>query len=177
MIELDYYVYHIGRPGMSIDEGYIGISNNPERRWKAHLKADSRVGRAIRKYKDAVMTVIKVTTEERALEIEEQLRPEENLGWNLAQGGGMPPTFYGEDNPMRDPEIAKKLGEGRLGEKHHNFKGAILATSESGETFVLRGKREIKDHGFNMSHVYQCVNGRAKTHKGYTFKRKEVDDA
>lgn len=53
-----------------------------------------------------------------------------------------------------------------------NFKGFILATNvQTGESFKFEGVAELIAAGFQNSNVYNCINGKRKTHKGYTFKR------
>ena len=53
-----------------------------------------------------------------------------------------------------------------------NRKGIILAThSFTGLEIVLDGSKSILSHGFDSSRVYDCVLGKRKTHKQFTFKR------
>ncbi|PHM73050.1 NUMOD4 domain-containing protein [Xenorhabdus sp. KJ12.1] len=49
---------------------------------------------------------------------------------------------------------------------------AILAISTAtGSHLVFVGKNDLLAAGFDSSTVYACLNGRAKTHKGYRFER------
>lgn len=68
-------------------------------------------------------------------------------------------------------ETRAKLSEIQSGENNPSFKGKILATNIlTGEQQIFIGK-EICAAGFNQGHVSECVNGKAKTHKGHTFER------
>lgn len=99
------YLYHICR---SADEfnysvGYIGVSVTPKVRWKRH-KSNSNVGEishlcsAIRKYDDIIYYVVCSGTQKEMLVLEESLRPNCDMGWNEAVGGGMPPTRFGDNH-------------------------------------------------------------------------------
>ncbi|MBD1227695.1 NUMOD4 domain-containing protein [Xenorhabdus griffiniae] len=52
------------------------------------------------------------------------------------------------------------------------LRSAILAIDiETDSHLVFVGKSELLAAGFDSSTVYACLNGRAKTHKGYRFER------
>ena len=90
----NYFVYWIHKETHKDPyvEGYIGISNDPTRRFKEHSKnkQKSYVTNAIKS--GAVMSVLYENVEiETAKQIEETFRPNENIGWNVAKGGGVPP--------------------------------------------------------------------------------------
>lgn len=186
MEDLDYYVYHIGIKGMSIDEGYIGVTNKPDRRWSQHCKSDSYVGRAIRKYGEIVsMVILKQTTEQRALEIEEVYRPQENQGWNIAKGGGKPPRLFGKANPhyRTGPPMTDKRKEYYNSDKikshilNVRHKKARLGTgadykithAETGEEFIITSgiKEWCKQRGLECSNIKKVADGLRKQHKGY----------
>ena len=122
---MSYYVYHIKRPGMGLDEGYIGVTLKLNKRWKAHCQSDYHVGRAIRKYnltRDDMVVLVECSGGY-ALELEEKLRPSKSIGWNLVKGGGKPPLnfMFGDDNPQRRPEQrarAAAVGRTKVGSKN-----------------------------------------------------------
>jgi hypothetical protein len=67
---------------------------------------------------------------------------------------------------------ATKSHLGKFGVLHPNYKGPVVATSVSdGSIIVMRGVKEIRDHGFDQGNVANCLRGKAKTHKGYSFER------
>lgn len=77
-----------------------------------------------------------------------------------------------KNNPMHNPEFAKKQGLQMLGNNNPRFKGFILATNiKSGDQIILCGKRDIESHGFSNGSVYKCVRKERIQHKGYTFER------
>ena len=88
-----YYVYHVKLPGMGLDEGYVGITNNPQRRWSAHTtknNTNNLLKNKLNKYSDIVQREILDVCETRheALWLERTLRPFPNIGWNIQAGGG-----------------------------------------------------------------------------------------
>jgi hypothetical protein len=57
------------------------------------------------------------------------------------------------------------------GENHSQFLGAIEMYDNGKLLKVMRGKREIRNERLNDSKVYECVNGKRESYRGYTFKR------
>ena len=84
-----YKVYHIHYSN-DLNEGYIGVSKNLESRFYNHLHSEYLVGRGIRKHnltsKD-MSIVAEYETAEEAFAHEIRLRPEPQIGWNIARGG------------------------------------------------------------------------------------------
>ena len=90
-------------------EGYIGVSNNAKTRWKSghqwqvknNMHPNIRLTNAINEHgwNNLVMEVILIADSDYCHNIEQKLRPSEEIGWNLAIGGGKPPVakFRGED--------------------------------------------------------------------------------
>jgi hypothetical protein len=67
---------------------------------------------------------------------------------------------------------SKKWRDKITHEGNSQFKGNILGTCiKTGKQILLKGKNEIINAGFAHQHVYKCVNGKLKTHKGYTWQR------
>lgn len=86
-----WYVYHISKDSeTNLAEGYIGVTQNIEDRWKGHIKNQYKIGRAIRKY-DLTIDNLKIINQfdnsDSAYDLEKQLRPGYNLGWNILPGG------------------------------------------------------------------------------------------
>lgn len=108
--------------------GYAGISKDVSLRWKQHCKSkdNPKLKNAISKYKDSTIfeVIADGLTETEAKAYELLLRPTENIGWNIAAGGGLPPDATGRKHK---PESIKKFsGElngryGVTGEDHPNF--------------------------------------------------------
>lgn len=91
-----YYVYHIHFDGMGLDEGYIGVSVEPKKRWAAHRTSDQNpyLKRVINKYRSEVKyTILSVhDNPEEAYWCEFTLRPFDRIGWNILKGGSRPPV-------------------------------------------------------------------------------------
>ena len=88
-----YYVYHIKLSGMGLSDGYIGITNNPRRRWAAHTTKNNTnklFRNKLLKHGNKIQRVILDVFESRedALWLELTLRPLPNMGWNIQAGGG-----------------------------------------------------------------------------------------
>src|ERR1035438_7782775 len=92
---MTHYLYWIHLPfHESLQEGYIGVSNNPKRRLREHKrsKQNPHLTRAFAKYKDNMtLTILLEGSDNYCLEIEEKLRPTNQMGWNIVKGGGKPP--------------------------------------------------------------------------------------
>jgi len=79
----------------------------------------------------------------------------------------------------KSEEIKQKISNTKLkqnlrGSTCINFKGFILATNiKTGEEIKFEGVSELNAFGFQNTNVYKCLNGKRKSHKGYTFKRLE----
>lgn len=77
-------------------EGYIGISNEPLRRFKEHKssKDNNKVKGAIENGADIEILFNNLSITE-AMELEKSYRPKELIGWNLCEGGQLPPSKKG----------------------------------------------------------------------------------
>jgi predicted GIY-YIG superfamily endonuclease len=80
-------------------QGYIGVTNNSERRFAQHSrsKENPHFVFAIKKYgwENLIKTQILIAKQEYCLEVERKLRPTNSIGWNCAIGGGKPPNLLG----------------------------------------------------------------------------------
>ena len=118
-----YSVYHIYVEG-ALDKGYIGISKNPEARFIQHrwnrFKSNQHLHNAFIKYKDQIKMIILASdvTKEVACFIESLLRPYENMGWNIAKGGSVPPSPKGK---IRSAEHCKNISLAKQGDRNPMF--------------------------------------------------------
>lgn len=77
-------------------QGYVGISKRPQRRFYEHSnrsrQKNHHLKNALNKYKNEILIeiIIDDIDIEFAKLIEQELRPYENIGWNIAQGGMCP---------------------------------------------------------------------------------------
>lgn len=96
-----YWIRHKDHTNI-FNDGYVGVSNNFERRMAEHNKCTNEyLKNAIKKYgwDNLVKSVILYANENYCLEFEKKLRSSEKTGWNLCIGGGMPPSMIGRKRP------------------------------------------------------------------------------
>lgn len=115
------FVYWIHLPEHTdmFTEGYIGFtSNSPEIRYKEHLISAKNsslypIHRAINKYKDRLILQTLVSGDnDYCLELERKLRPERNLGWNIAIGGGAP--MLGMSHTEESKQKLREINTGKV---------------------------------------------------------------
>ena len=195
-----YCVYWISTKGHTDynSQGYVGITNNINKRFKEHQKkTGSHLQRAITKYGWSNLNktiLVSNVDKELAMLVESMLRPNMQIGWNIASGGGGGCTV-GELSKEQKEKISKsnkgkvrtiqqkqtyslsKLADNnpmykKYGSECCNFKYIIEATSvKTGEIILLYGKNHINSCGFDDKKVYTCANGKQKTHRGHTFRK------
>jgi len=77
-------------------QGYIGVSQNPDKRWSDHLKEisnkthkNSHLIHAVKKYgwESIIKEILVVGTEAYCYDLEKTLRPTSKIGWNISPGG------------------------------------------------------------------------------------------
>ena len=90
-----YWIHHPDHTDM-FSQGYIGVSKDVEKRFKQHFekKHNLHLVNATHKYgwDNLVKKQILIAEEDYCYDIEGKLRPTANIGWNIAVGGGVPPT-------------------------------------------------------------------------------------
>jgi hypothetical protein len=97
---MKYVVYWIRKTTQTniTTEGYVGITSNFQRRIDYHMNYcynNPRLKRAIKKY-DVVVDLVFEGNEQECKDKEKSLRPQRNIGWNIAEGGGIPPNATGK---------------------------------------------------------------------------------
>jgi group I intron endonuclease len=112
-----YSLYHIGIDA-DLSTGYVGISNNPALRFSQHQyqrkESNQHLKNAMQKYgKDVFKRVVFCNLDKEAAELlEEMLRPEPNIGWNITKGGGIPPNPKGK---IRSAEYRANISKAKIG--------------------------------------------------------------
>jgi group I intron endonuclease len=142
-----YSVYHIstelGR-GPLLDKGYIGITKNPETRFLQHgwqrKKSNEHLKYALLKYKDSVQFTILASglDFEAACLLEEMLRPKENMGWNIAKGGSVPPSPKGK---QRSETYRANISKAKSGYKNPMFGKKLTFSEEHKKNLSLAAKQ------------------------------------
>lgn len=161
-------LYHICRAGDegNFSKGYIGVTSNFQKRMLEHRGYGNRhLKNAFNKYDDVVNTLITSGSQDEMLEMEEWLRPSENIGWNIAKGGGLPPTAKKGHGLGRVPtEYTRELiGNASAGRSHSEITKALQSE--------LAVKREEAKRTNTEPYVYfdrrdrVAVSTRSKDHR------------
>lgn len=156
-----YYLYwvHAHHHTDPTTQGYIGISNQPNKRFKAHTTDTALVGsRKIREYVeenglDSVTHTILHTFNDldSARQCEKSYRPVAHIGWNIKSGGGVSPDCT---NRTHNQETKKKISEQNKLTKstrcyESNFKGMTNRWSDAQKQLIgsyHKGKTISKEH-------------------------------
>lgn len=161
------YVYHIQHPEYigDINFGYIGVTNKNKgvfKRFREHLLGESHMRHKMQKY-NVTYSNVRILYEgplEECYRLEEELRPQQLIGWNLAKGG-YGSKYIGITNlsehrskiqteRMKDNKLKKKQGES-FKRNYYNNKSSI----------ELRIKR-AKEHMSNLEKKQKCLNAMHK---------------
>ncbi len=93
------YWIHTAEHTDMFTQGYVGISNSIKDRFESHKNrpSNTHLKNAINKYgwDNLVKDVVLIADKTYCLMIELKLRAEDNIGWNVVKGGGMPPSATG----------------------------------------------------------------------------------
>lgn len=119
-------------------QGYIGVTSNVVKRFIAHKhsarasKDDCPVlARAIRKYNDALIyTVLVKGTKEYCYLLENLLRPQRYVGWNVAKGGE---NSSGHTGHKHSSDAKYKMSVAKVGTKNYNHIGVWITPEGSFE--------------------------------------------
>lgn len=139
------WVYVIGTE----DEGYIGVTCNPEKRWNRHSKnTQYRVGEYIRKNKltHDSLELIFCGSPTACFSLERYLRSKPNMGLNQAPGGLGGYTYVGR---IFTEEHLHKLREAAKRSKHrhkpHTVKTRLkMSKSHLGRVLSTETKEKIR---------------------------------
>ena len=168
------YVYHIHTDGMSMDEGYVGVSVNPKARWAAHKRSKENplLRNAIQKHHVKFRILSSHQTIEDALWQELTLRPFDRMGWNLVKGGGMPPDTGGWN---KGKETSKKTRQKQSEARKGRFSGSDHPRAKLADIYELSGnliavgvviRNWAQENGCHQAHLAATATGKLKQHKG-----------
>lgn len=156
-----YYVYwiHATNHQDPYAEGYVGISNQPEKRLRAHTTDTAKVGsNKVKEYVDehgvsAIQHTVlnKVNTLEEAQQQEYVYRPKPNIGWNMRKGGGTTPDCTGRVHTQETKDaIANKNRITKSSRTYESkFKGDTDRWSEEQKALIgsyHKGKTITQEH-------------------------------
>lgn len=106
------YWYHLAEHDDVYTQGYVGVTCQNDIRKRCHIagrSGGSRIlSKAYKKYgaENIIQDILYITDDQvYAYAIENHLRPFPEIGWNIAEGGGLPPDTTGRIDP---PEVRAK---------------------------------------------------------------------
>ena len=144
------YLYWLHIPNhSSIEvEGYVGISNNPTRRFYMH-KANAKysnphLNNALKKYGKLVKcSILCKGTREYCLYLEAKLRSKKGIGWNIAIGGGDPPNPTGR---VASKETRQKASERVVSNETRQKLSRSLKGKNKGKPSAFKGKHHTAEN-------------------------------
>jgi len=158
-----YCLYWIRYPDQSNPEteGYIGITSDFSKRIQTHSKYTKYAHIKNRINSGAIASILHENlTKEQAESLEAKYRPEENIGWNLAKGGNIPPSRVGKVSPNTLLTGDDRTDKQKLGSKSRSKK--ISGRPANNRTPVtLFGKQyesrtaALLDLKWSTSHYYK----------------------
>lgn len=140
-----------------LSEGYIGVSKDVKTRWeyghfwsyKNNRHDNPKLSNAIKKHgwDNLVKEVIVIGDEKYCYEIEQKLRPTEEIGWNLAIGGRKPPP----SKPRGDGYVSPLKGIHRdtpwmIGRVPASKGKKASAETRAKLSLVHKGKKHSPEH-------------------------------
>jgi group I intron endonuclease len=161
-----YYVYTISNTNN--EKIYIGVTNNPTRRWREHLYKSDKVGisklyAAMKKYgKSTFRMDIIYCTDDREHNFDMEVKFIHDLrtiddGYNIDAGGKGGSTY-------RSEETKEKISISNTGRTHTKESKDAMSIARSGENNHMYGVKRPKEFCENMSKRLKGVpTGRAMT--------------
>ena len=160
-----YWIHHPDHTDM-FSQGYIGVSVNARKRWADHRRyqENQHFSNAVKLYgwDFLIKKQILIAEEDYCLDIERKLRPERNIGWNIAIGGGKPPinttgtgykagfTPWNKGVPMSD-EAKLALSKSLKGIRHSPEVYKRQGLSRSGAKNIWFGKKFSEEYRLKLS--------------------------
>lgn len=158
-----YCLYWIHYPEQSSpeSEGYIGITSDFSKRIQTHSRYTKYAHIKNRIESGAIATILQENlTKEQAESLETQYRPEENIGWNIAKGGNIPPSRLGKVSPKVILTGDDRTEKQKLAAEKHSTRMKGRQSSNS-EEIILFGNhypsiaKALTDIKWSKSHYYK----------------------
>lgn len=156
------YWVHLPQHTDMFTQGYVGVtSKTAKERFAGHRReAESRkeyeryhFSRAINKYgaDNLIVDTIVIASASYCYDLEFKLRPEANIGWNMAPGGQRPirnPESYGEQwrNKLRDCNLGKVHSEETLTKLSEISKGHWSRPEYNERMKEVLSERQVSKH-------------------------------
>lgn len=164
------YLYHIKNPQKpDINEGYIGVvkeSKGVRKRFREHSLTKNRImSHHIKENNISVddVEILFYGDIEECYKREFELRPEQNIGWNIAKGGGGP--YYSSIESLSEYrssiQTQRMQNENLKKQQAETFKKNYYSNDESQK---LRSQR-AKEHMSDPIKKQKALSGIHKLHK------------
>ena len=159
----NYCLYWIHYPTQNDpkSEGYIGITSDFNTRMTTHSKYAKYKHIYNRIQSGAVADVlIKDLSKEQAELLESEMRPAENIGWNLAAGGNIPPSRNGKVSPkslLTGSDRTDRQKEGSI-KQAAKLRGRLTSNAIAIELFGKKYnsiQEALRDLQWSKSHYYK----------------------
>jgi group I intron endonuclease len=125
-----YWIHHKDHTDI-FSQGYVGVSNNVKKRWYDHktYTENAHLKYSVEKYgwDNLVKEIVLIADNDYCLDIENKLRPNDKIGWNIVMGGGKPPSALGKKF-VRSEKYKEKQRLAHIGRKSWN--AGIKLTAE-----------------------------------------------
>jgi len=152
-----YYLYWIHR-GCHTNiktEGYIGVTYNFEKRFRQHkinanLDMRNHVINAIRKYDNLIYDILCMGSREYICELENNLRPKTNIGWNIAIGGKIPIP------PKIDRSTRIQIAKKRISYSKQTAQNILIDYYSNG----LTKSKLVEKYNINSGSILNIILGR-----------------
>lgn len=195
----EFALYHICRPGASVMEGYIGITNDTAERWATH-KRDCRKGvhhsvrlqRVHDKYGDLEYRVLVVGNKDYIVDLELKLRSVPNVGYNHAIGGNIPPSNKGvpmsaeqkakisasnrgrsksAEHMRRAVETRMSRGSYKKGANNPTSKRTAQIDTQTGEVIrVFESSTQVREMGYSQGNIAMVCRGKRRIAHGFFWR-------
>ena len=142
-------------------EGYIGITSDFSKRIQTHSRYTKYAHVKNRIDSGAIATILQENlTKEQAEALEAKYRPDENIGWNIAKGGNIPPSRKGKVSPKAalkgdDRTEAQKLAAIKHANKMKNRKPHNTVQVELFGKVYASIREAMEELGWSTSHYYK----------------------
>ncbi len=134
------------------NQGYVGVTNNLERRMKYHFSnlrnnrhINPHLQHAFNQDHDMTVTVLYEGNESDCYHFEKNARPLCNIGWNLIEGGSAPPKGYRKYTTLSEEHKAKLRAnhKGMTGKTHSSATKTKMSTAASNRVTSDETKESI----------------------------------
>jgi predicted GIY-YIG superfamily endonuclease len=124
----DYLIYWIHNKDETDiwTQGYVGITNNLQRRIREHQNKKNYL------FEKRKVEIFLFGEREYCKEIEYKLRPKKNIGLNVAAGGGIPPNATGIKRSDKTKFLMSQNNVGMKGKKHTEYTKRKMSESRKG---------------------------------------------